>query len=382
MGSEMCIRDRPKDHVDEREQWLASLYPLLVSLEARGLTWQWINPEKTEQLQTVDGQVALNDQRFHGVLLHEVGAMPAATAENLAKLSEQGARVIVSGTLPQRQTGLVEAQTGDAIVKTAMQRVRASALLPDNLEPGPVRFLANGIQQARRKLASGERLIYLNNTKKTAQTLKLDYTGNHESLSVLDSWNGVSWPLVKSAVEDHNYTVTLPPYGSLTLLASDKLLPDTRNNADRFYDRSTRITIQTLDNWLLQSENQEWHLDTLADWQSIPALADSSSPARYLTTVKLEPAAGERYRLRFTDVYGVAEVTVNDRDVGKLVAYPFALDITEALIPGENKLAIRYRPNRRNAKSKILEEQGGIKMGSTARTAAGIVGEATIEVWR
>ncbi|MCS7315447.1 MAG: hypothetical protein RMI94_07610 [Bryobacterales bacterium] len=54
-----------------------------------------------------------------------------------------------------------------------------------------------------------------------------------------------------------------------------------------------------------------------------------------------EPGAGRRLYLDPGRVDGIAEVRLNDRDLGVLWKPPFHLDVTEAVRAGENHLEVR-----------------------------------------
>ncbi len=87
------------------------------------------------------------------------------------------------------------------------------------------------------------------------------------------------------------------------------------------------------------------HFDRLNSWNenSSYGVKYFSGTATYSKTVEI-PAdvfkPGSHLWLDLGDVKDVAEVTVNDKDLGILWKTPFKIDVTGALVPGSNRIVI------------------------------------------
>ncbi len=334
----------PVGYDDPREQWLASLFPVLQSLEARGLTWQWVNPEKAAALEADADGLRLGSARYRGLLLHDVAAMPSRLQEQLAALAELAA-------------------------------------VPEDLAAGALEYRAQGVQQLRRRLANGDLLIYLNNTVREQRRLELALREDFAAVSVLDAWTGTTWPL---DTQGGKVAVDLPAYHARVLLASAAPLADTRTAAQRYLASAELGAEITVDTWQLQNAGFTAELTTLPDWRDVPELADAGTDAFYRSVVHVDDAGTGRLVLDLGEVYGVAHLSINGRAVGSLPVVPFTMDVTDYLRPGANDIEIRLVPPRRNAQvQEVLAGSSGTSAmrTSTDRSTAGLLGPVRLQRW-
>ncbi|HWM09317.1 MAG TPA: discoidin domain-containing protein, partial [Solirubrobacteraceae bacterium] len=92
----------------------------------------------------------------------------------------------------------------------------------------------------------------------------------------------------------------------------------------------------------------------LGSWTDVePAFSGTAS---YEREVDLDAAtlAGRRWTLDLGDVRDVAEVTVNGRELPARLWAPYALDVTGALLPGSNTIAVRVTNTGANARGEPL----------------------------
>jgi hypothetical protein len=83
---------------------------------------------------------------------------------------------------------------------------------------------------------------------------------------------------------------------------------------------------------------------TLIDWSkhTDTRIAHYSGSALYNTSFEIKkPAAGQRIYLNLGAVTALAKVKVNGKDVGGVWTPPYKVDITEAVLAGENKLEVK-----------------------------------------
>jgi hypothetical protein len=86
----------------------------------------------------------------------------------------------------------------------------------------------------------------------------------------------------------------------------------------------------------------QWTDRPLGSWTALDSRHSGS--ALYETSVELaaqDLAEGRRIRLDLGAVRDVAEVTVNGRNVGRLLWTPYRVDVTDALRPGANRITVR-----------------------------------------
>ena len=80
-------------------------------------------------------------------------------------------------------------------------------------------------------------------------------------------------------------------------------------------------------------------------WKDIPSLSTEgkafSGKAVYHTTFNMDGIADNtRYSLDLGEVEMIAKVTLNGKEVATKWSYPYSMDITPYLQPGENKLDV------------------------------------------
>jgi hypothetical protein len=109
---------------------------------------------------------------------------------------------------------------------------------------------------------------------------------------------------------------------------------------------------------------QETSFDRLTSWTARPeaGIKYFSGAASYLKTMRLPPGMLSEHRRVFLDLGRVevmARVSLNGRDLGLLWKPPFRLDVTDALVSGENKLEVRVInlwPNRQIGDEQLPED--------------------------
>lgn len=95
-------------------------------------------------------------------------------------------------------------------------------------------------------------------------------------------------------------------------------------------------------------------LERLISWSKHPddGIKYFSGTATYQTTFTVGPEASDKQHRAWLDlgqVHAIAQVRLNGKDLGTLWKPPFRADVTEVLVPGENRLEIRVTnlwPNR------------------------------------
>jgi hypothetical protein len=387
---------------DPRAAWLLRLAPILTALEDRGLTWDWVNPERLAAAAAdADGTIRVGRGRWRGVLVFDSPALPPTAVERLATLAAGGAAVVVVGPPPDRQPGYHEHAAGDAAVRaavaalgdTAWARVGVAvdgaaaavvALVPPTVSfdaPTPLRTL-------RRRLPGGGQLVFLRNPTGQSQTAALDVPGGCRDARWLDPWTGAV-----TAVDDGGHKAAelrreLPPYGAVFLACGVGALavePAVEPAAAALPGAS--IPLET---WDLVVERADAGgavvtrpATSLGDWREDDALRRAAGPARYTARFRAADwTADAAAELSLAWVFGAADVTLNGVALGSLLVPPFVVDLTPGLRAGDNELVVTLAPPVRNhlvALAAAGDERYRQFAGREATVvAAGLVGPATL----
>ncbi len=112
----------------------------------------------------------------------------------------------------------------------------------------------------------------------------------------------------------------------------------------------------------------------LGDWSQIDGLQSYSGGAWYRKTVNLPKADARRVQLNLGNLTASAEVRVNGRRAGLLVAPPWSLDITALVKPGENRIEVLVCNTLANHYTTVPTQYRGA-------TVSGLLGPVTIECW-
>jgi hypothetical protein len=92
-------------------------------------------------------------------------------------------------------------------------------------------------------------------------------------------------------------------------------------------------------------------LEQLSDWRDISQLRYCSSEGVYSARVMLHGQyvqPGLRLILDLGRVCDAAEVVINEHRFGPLLAYPYAVDVTDSVRVGENEFKVTVTPTLRN----------------------------------
>ncbi|MFN7950631.1 MAG: glycosyl hydrolase [bacterium] len=387
---------------DPRAAWLERMWPLLEGLDARGITWAWVNDESLAVAERAsDARVAIRGRTYRGVVVADAPTMDAAAAERVGALAQVSIPVLLAGEIPARQPGLRDMARGDARVGAAFARAAGGANVARSEDPAagmaaletigfgsPFRFArpATALRQARRALADGGEIVFFWNASREPIATAVEASDCAEP-RWFDAWTG------ELSAAETAFGLALAPWETRFLLCgvnvdgapvADGTLPIVVAGESR---RRTALGA-----WQLSVSGPDviggsfsTELSALTDWREIPALRVSSSPGVYRTSID-RPALGEGERAVLTLgwVVGTADVRVNGGDARRLRLPPFELDVTDALVEGRNDLEITVTAPLRNrfvGYGVALDPAYAQFAGrGDAVMAAGILGPASLDV--
>ena len=377
------------------QRWHREAAAHLALLEARGLTWDWVNDESLAAA-TLDaaGRISVRGQPYAAVLLLGSPHLEPAAAENLAALAEAGALVRSEGAPPAEQPGFFEHAEGDRRVAAAAARVgRADASTSLEAFADAVRAhdparrvryagVLPAVRHVRRRLADGSELVFFRNDGAEPTLLRLEAGGADSAFAWLDPASGDA---VRARVEDGRLQRRLGPWDSALLLAGSEdaasLASEQAWQPVAEHALAGPWTARAPD---VAGQEGTYELDALLDWRTHPQLRDAAHGT--LRTEFELPALppGARATLELGRVAGAAEVRVNAQPAGRLPFPPWSLDVTRHLAPGRNTLEVAVTPAWRNA-LRARAENGDdtlARFRRKPRVSAGLLGPARIRVER
>ena len=311
--------------------------------------------------------------RYRLLLLPDVEAMPLEVLRRIESFVRSGGRVVATGRLPSRVPGrdkdgasadlrrlatqLFEGSSGRAALVSGEVALEAAMhrMLPPQLR---VQGGVSDIGFAARRVGEHD-LYFVANTANTERRVMLTARTKATSAEWWDPITGSMTPLLAD-VADHGLavSVTLPAYGSgflVTRPGASAPPPAIRVTREIGVPGPWQITFD--------KTGERRDVTTLESWTTREETRYYSGTVSYETTLTVPSTAipeGGRVTMRFGDGRPVAEtprrlgirawldapvrdaavVYLDDRRVGSVWSPPFALDITELVRAGRQRLRI------------------------------------------
>jgi hypothetical protein len=381
----------PPAREDERVAWVEQLQPLLQELDSRGISWGWINDHALQSGLVASGALTASDGQYRAILLPDVDRIERSTLTSLGQLVARGTPVFIAGRQPTRQPGFRDAHAGDREVQQAVRELIAQGARPlefsashiasalGELATNPVVIAGqSAIKRYTRLLTDGGSIHFLANQSATADNVELQVPAD-QPLWWFDAVEGVAWPAQASGGK---LSLSLNGFESRFLIVGVTLPESVPRElpAGMAMRHATR-------NWMLQDWkfnagefSAQW--DSLPDWRTLDALryARSGSYQHHFTLDNKQGNA--RYLLDLGLVQGSAAVSVNREAVGRASIPPFTVDITTAVVSGDNQIDIEILAPLRNVfVGRALagdERYQNMKIYADSLVAAGLMGPVVL----
>jgi hypothetical protein len=333
----------------------------------RGYSFDCVSDRQIAELTVADGRLASNGSNYRAIIIPTCKLMPEKTLEQISRLLQSGATVIVAGQLPQDVPGWGNLEIRRATLKTTIQRLStfeqgtdprdrsANAgrlIVGDNLEQlldraGVSRepMVDAGLKFVRRRDVAGKFYFIVNHSgKRLEQWIPL--TAPAREIVFFDPASGRSGKAAARRNADTTECfVQLNPRQSLIVRSLRD--PADGPNWDYLREQESQelagpwqvefidggptlpesVTVKELSDWT------QWHDDNLA-------LQSFSGIARYVTEFELPELTNDRWKLDLGGVCHSASVRLNGEMVGTLITAPFEVDVTHALRNGLNRLEV------------------------------------------
>ncbi|GAB4407255.1 MAG: hypothetical protein OHK0039_09630 [Bacteroidia bacterium] len=351
---------------DPRIAWLEQVWPLIETLENRGLSWVWASAASLDSAYLDGDRLVVGAVSARMVLLPDLPTIGWTTAGRLYQLREMGGRVLVYGQPPVHQPGFYDHEQRDGDVRRWMEALAypGRPQHPEDFDNYLAAFAIDKplaysepypfLRQCSRVLSDGGRLVFLSNTLDLARNFTLTGAGAFAHVYLLDPRKGALHALQPDG--QGRLALRLEAYGSLIVYGAADALPDSVlspiGRVDRAFPETDFPLVEEMRGWdiLVQGNDVPGgtcsYRDTLLfDWRSDKRLCKTSSEGLYTHSFLLgDTIAGKRYLLDLGRVVATADVRVNTVWVGQLVFPPYRVDITEQLAPGLNTIEVWVRP--------------------------------------
>jgi hypothetical protein len=343
---------------DERVTWLVQIGGLLERLASCGQTWSWVNPDNLLMAESDGSGLRVGGARYERLVLYATPEVELRVAEKLAELAAQGTEIIFIGEAPSRSPSYGERSHDariDGLIREAGSRASARAFG----DPGDAfEALAQRASAASTACGGTQRAFWRAGTHHAS--LSTVFISNPTPGDATATWSleGCDAPVVYDAFRhewsDFEGSLSLGPYDARIVVCGADVAgvpsaPTWRSEpGDSPQSRTIapwRIEARTL----LEPGAEPVVVDVgePVDWRQLPELASISGRADYTAAFDME-SAGMPAVLSFEDVWGAGRVLVNGTHVGDLVVPPWRLDVTEALVAGENTITVDFAPPARN----------------------------------
>jgi hypothetical protein len=382
-----------------RTAWLKEAWQIIQKLEKAGYTWQWVNDESLAEATFENGKIRIRGNEFKALVLPNAKTMQLKTVDNLLKMSDLGLPLIIGKASPSQQPGWANYQKNDILIQNHFQKIKTNSTTFATIEQfgqskktkptfAPQSF---DIIQFQRRLPGGELLIFLsnfNNQQVNLRPLNPSKSGDYYWL------NPQTGSVVKLKTDEANqFDLSLAAYESGFLLlgkpagfeASDLAIP-----TQKMPKIAKVIDLKDFSLLVLGKDvvggKFETKQNALFDWRNNEKLKFSASKGIYTTYFNgWISHKNQNYVLKLEKVYDLATIRLNGKLIGDISVSPLTINLTSALLNGENKLEIIVSPALRN-RFLGYAQQGDkrykqFKGKTSALLPAGLVGKVQIEIW-
>jgi hypothetical protein len=355
------------------------------ALQGNGYVWDAINDDTIQNgLEWAGGQLVANEGSVtFDSLVVEADTVPVETMVALRSLQDAGAPIFFLGEAPARQPGYAggdyaerdaQVQALAAEMDDAVGRDALLAALAEVTDP-PITYGANdALRMNRRTLPTGGELAYVRNTSATeANGVSFEVSSELENCSWLDPESGEAFA---ASLAGGTVNATLDPAAAVILLCEPSGIgldaAAISDGAPAAIDATALPHAYPLTEFDLsvtadnigtnvpgETRTVVFDEDVVGDWASDDVLGGQlkyvSSAGTYRTTVEVADAdalAGGAAVLDLGAVRDAATVRVNpgtpEEFERQVYHAPFTVDISEALVDGENVIEIEVQPVKNN----------------------------------
>lgn len=342
----------------EKVTWAAKAYPLINQLEARGISWVFVNDLSLQEATLEnDKRITIRGNHFQTLILANTATIQLKTAQQIKLLAEKGMHMLATGELPGKQPSFLNWKENDKktayYISSALQTknskyIKNESELNEWLNYFKQTVTFNGLyhftRQVQREMSDGSRIQFIWNKSDQWQTIVLTLDKKYKSSFWMNAEAG-------TITKNNGSTITyrIAPYNSVILFASTKNDTDENHLAASPAIADMEKEILSISQWDIKADSLEIKGTSLFDWKTNEKLKLSSAEGTYTSKFQWEPQDPRKhYFLDLGTVCFTAEVFINGKPAGKRIFAPYLLDVTSFLKPGANRIEVHVTPGQLN----------------------------------
>jgi hypothetical protein len=345
------------------EPWY--LHAFWQALNHVGFSNDFVNAQLVSNATLQNGKIIIGSMQYDALLICDVKTMETKTAERIADLTTQGAKIIMIGQKPTRSASMIGALKNNGIVSKAIQRAMNSGLLtapspgdslkksPDLLMEWAQQLMKNsGLTPNIEVLSPNPQLFIQHHKSDKTDILFLSNSSDENSFSSSISlhsktshavqWDPESGIRTKLPLNSRGFLdIELQPLGSMLIVFD----ADERFDQSAIADQPESDTTYEIDsNWKLtltpvRGEQSTLTLNALQPLQEIDKISDFGGSITYKCTFELE--TNDYSELLLDKVYDTAEVFLNGHKLGLSWYGNNSFELNDKLRNGKNSLEIK-----------------------------------------
>ncbi|MBR2812672.1 MAG: hypothetical protein IKD69_14960 [Solobacterium sp.] len=341
-------------------------------LEQNGYSYDFVDPAvlSLSDMTVKDGVLDAEGTAYKALVFYNQTALSSDTVKRLQDYADNGLKIIFIGETPSEKASMQDEDITDAM-NTLLANANVTVI--DSIDKTLKALQDAGVEPdagyhnetllASHRQADDMDCYYLYNYGNTknyreiaeAKAVDTDVTLKGEGRPyVLNAWTGTVEPAAYEETENGIIThIHLEPNDSMIIVLSKDALAEAADPAESIKEEITvegwdlDIESWTMGDTVLDTEKTMIEVGTVNDlkaWKELDeALTDVSGIGTYTTTFTVpEDWDGLGAELLVGSTNGsLAEVTVNGQVVGVIDTRELALDISDALVIGENEISIK-----------------------------------------
>ncbi|MET3127796.1 hypothetical protein ABID42_002915 [Arcicella rosea] len=346
---------KAKEQVDEKSKWAEKTWELINQLEAKGITWEWVNDKSIQEAKlTNDKQINIRGNIYQALILSDNSTIEMQSAQQIAKLASQGMKFLNSGNLPKRQPSFLNWEENDkkvaTLLKSAIQQKNSTQITEKEQVDTWIATLKQTVKfndsyhfnrQIQREMSDGSRIQFIWNKSDSWQTISLSldkkYTGSY--------WLNAEDGAITQNTNQSKISYKIPPYSSVILYASINPIADKSLLSKAPINPTNAKMLLTIDKWSIQADTLKVSNSNLFDWKTNDAFKHLGIGAIYKSSFEMnEIDSKTHYFLDLDKVYHTAEVFINGKFAGKRINAPYTLAVDKYLQRGVNQIEVRVLP--------------------------------------
>jgi hypothetical protein len=331
--------------------WYNSLWKTVNELEAKGITWEFVNDEYLQKADLLNGEINIQGNQYQTLILANLPFINLKTAEHILDLNKAGLKIWAVGDQPKMQPSYLDFEKNDVKVSQLINEIWNGKNTIKIVSELPVEAINQSIRfskefhfsrQINREMADGSIIKFISNKTDQWQTIDLRVD---KKIANCYWFNAEDGSVIFAKGQDISYK--LSPYGSVILYASPKKVNVKSNIKETNNDVAKDIFFIT--NWNMKIGENVFENIPLFDWKDNDKTKFNSGEGIYTASFAFDKIqVGKTYFIDLGKVFYVAGLKINGVDAGKRLFAPYSFDITKLLKQGQNSIEIIVTTSRRN----------------------------------